>query len=278
MIIRFFCPRGHKMGAPAEKAGSMGKCPQCETLLEVPTPPAGYNGVEVLQADEVLEFYCPNEHYLRSPARLQGKRGQCPHCGEKFVVPSLEEDSPEPQHTAAATESGEVEGVGQIEEVTEEQETIEEIETIDDSSDPTGGSEAVEDIQTLDDEPEHGSSKSGGGSSGRLAAPDFSFVEKEIHGTSPGTPAAPVPHAHPLAALFERIWEESDREAVVELELKTGERIAPLHYAHDVSRGQFGVFAVRAHNGTHTVTVVAWDDVARITVKDLNHLPPTMFN
>ena len=65
---------------------------------------------------------------------------------------------------------------------------------------------------------------------------------------------------------------------MVELELKTGERIAPLNYAHDVSRGQFGIFAIRAHDGTHTVTVIAWDDIARITFKQLKELPPTMFN
>src|SRR5437870_4014874 len=92
MLIRFTCPRGHKMSAPDDKAGSMGKCPQCETMFEVPRPPKNYNGLDVLVADEVIEFYCPNEHYLRAPAKLQGKRGQCPHCGEKFMVPSSEEE------------------------------------------------------------------------------------------------------------------------------------------------------------------------------------------
>jgi predicted RNA-binding Zn-ribbon protein involved in translation (DUF1610 family) len=41
--------------------------------------------------EETIAFLCPNGHKLTSPARLQGKAGKCPHCGEKFRVPSLDE-------------------------------------------------------------------------------------------------------------------------------------------------------------------------------------------
>jgi hypothetical protein len=257
-VIRFTCPRGHKMSAPADKAGSMGKCPQCQTMFEVPKPPKDYNGLDVLRADEVIEFYCPNEHYLRAPAKLQGKRGQCPHCGEKFVVPSLEEEA-HGNPTATVAETGEMVALGQIQEIGQHpHEAVEEVEE-------------VEEVEVV--EPQLGP-KSGG------LAPSFRFIEEQAAASDEYAtpPEPPPPHGHPLAALFERIWEESDREAVVELELKTGERIAPLNYAHDVSRGQFGIFAIRAHDGTHTVTVIAWDDIARITVKQLKELPPTMFN
>jgi hypothetical protein len=262
MVIRFTCPLGHKISAPADKAGSNGKCPQCQTMFEVPRPPENYNGIDVLRADEIIEFYCPNEHYLRAPARLQGKRGQCPHCGEKFLVPSVDPAPGDPQPTASVAESGEMVAFGQIQEVGQA------------PPPPVPQAEQVEVV-----EPQVGIKS--GGSSGRLA-PNFSFIEQQsaepVEFASSGPPAPPQPHGHPLAALFERIWEESDREAVVELELKTGERIAPLNYAHDVSRGQFGIFAIRAHDGSHTVTVIAWDDIARITVKQLKELPPTMFN
>jgi hypothetical protein len=246
------------MSAPAEKAGSNGKCPQCQTMFEVPRPPADYNGTDVLRAEEIIEFYCPNEHYLRAPARLQGKRGQCPHCGERFIVPSVEPEGGD-QPTAAAAESGEMVAAGQIQEVGPKT--------------AAGEGEQVEEIEVV--EPQVAAAP--GGSSGKLA-PNFGFIEEQPSEPFAVPPAPPEPHGHPLAALFERIWEESDREAVVELELTTGERIAPLNYAHDVSRGQFGIFAIRAHDGTHTVTVIAWDDVVRITVKQLKELPPTMFN
>jgi hypothetical protein len=265
MVIRFTCPRGHKMSAPTDKAGSTGKCPQCQTMFEVPKPPANYNGTDVLRAEEIIEFYCPNEHYLRSPARLQGKRGQCPHCGEKFVVPQIDGEPEGSQPTASVADSGEMVALGQIREAS------------DPRSKQNGPVEDIEQVEEVEVTEPPVAPKSGG-SSGRLA-PDFSFVQQTSEAdeyVSP--PEPPSPHEHPLAALFERVWEESDREAVVELELKTGERIAPLNYAHDVSRGQFGVFAVRTHDGTHTVVVIAWDDIARITVKELKELPPTMFN
>jgi rRNA maturation protein Nop10 len=47
-----------------------------------------------------IVFLCPNGHKLNAPSRLQGKPGKCPHCGEKFLVPVLEE-------SADVSESGE---------------------------------------------------------------------------------------------------------------------------------------------------------------------------
>jgi len=247
MAIRFTCPRGHKMSAPENRAGRIGKCPECKTLFKVPTPSPDYDGEEILEAEEIIEFYCPNDHYLRSPARLQGKRGKCPDCGSTFVVPSINDDDGEP------SASDELEEVEEIEEIEE----IEEVEPVEEPSEPTGsGAEPM----------------------------DFSFVDEKaesypgMQDPYPPDPSPPSVHGHPLAALFERIWEESDQAAVVELELKSGERITPLHYAHDVSRGQFAVFAIQTTDGTHTLTVLAWDDVARIIVRELKDLPPTMFN
>ena len=40
--------------------------------------------------DEIV-FLCPNGHKLNGPARLQGRPGQCPHCGEKFRIPSYDD-------------------------------------------------------------------------------------------------------------------------------------------------------------------------------------------
>jgi hypothetical protein len=38
-----------------------------------------------------IVFLCPNGHKLNAPASLQGKPGKCPHCGERFLVPMLDE-------------------------------------------------------------------------------------------------------------------------------------------------------------------------------------------
>jgi len=41
--------------------------------------------------NNLIVFLCPNGHKLNSPASLQGKAGQCPHCGAKFIVPSYDD-------------------------------------------------------------------------------------------------------------------------------------------------------------------------------------------
>jgi hypothetical protein len=45
-------------------------------------------------AEDLIAFLCPNGHRLTGPARLQGKPGECPHCGEKFRIPFIGEPQP----------------------------------------------------------------------------------------------------------------------------------------------------------------------------------------
>lgn len=54
-------------------------------------------------ADEIL-FLCPNGHKLRGPGSLGGKAGECPECGEQFLVP--EEEVEEPAATPQPAELG----------------------------------------------------------------------------------------------------------------------------------------------------------------------------
>lgn len=53
---------------------------------------AEQTGDAIAPPDNIV-FLCPNGHKLNAPARMQGKPGKCPHCGEKFLVPLLEETS-----------------------------------------------------------------------------------------------------------------------------------------------------------------------------------------
>jgi hypothetical protein len=49
-----------------------------------------------------IRFTCPNGHKLHVKAFLAGKRGVCPQCGAKILIPSVEE----PQPLAAAHSPG----------------------------------------------------------------------------------------------------------------------------------------------------------------------------
>jgi hypothetical protein len=51
-----------------------------------------------------IRFTCPSGHKLHVKTFLAGKRGVCPHCGARFVIPSQEpQQSP---HTSALVGSG----------------------------------------------------------------------------------------------------------------------------------------------------------------------------
>ncbi len=279
MVIKFTCPRGHRMKVPADRAGRSGKCPECGTLFRVPKPEPGSEpdpndsqaDGPVLQAEEWIEFYCPNEHYLQAPAKLAGTRGKCPHCEAKFTIPTLEDEE-------------EVEDVEEAEEHEGQEPDSDFPGVADEAAEPpeirdAEFSEVVEEVEEVEEAPDDG------GDHGGFAPPpqqqqspmfDFNFVDQQMQST--GDVVHPAEHQHPMAALFERIWEEADREALIELHLSDGELVAPQLYAHDMSRGQHGVFAVKNRDDTHLITVVAWDNITRVTVRGLRELPPHMFD
>ena len=134
MSIRFLCPNGHQLNAPENLVGKSGKCPKCNSPFVVPPPDDGEAPVEAnlapavrSEADKTPElaapksgsfspqamigegsgkgqgspanvfvFLCPNGHKLNGPPSLKGKPGQCPHCGERFRIPS-DDDLEEPE-------------------------------------------------------------------------------------------------------------------------------------------------------------------------------------
>ena len=40
--------------------------------------------------EALLQFLCPNGHELSASAKMAGKKGKCPECGEKFIIPIME--------------------------------------------------------------------------------------------------------------------------------------------------------------------------------------------
>jgi hypothetical protein len=122
MPIEFLCPSGHRISAPEDRVGRVASCPRCNTRFrvpatngataellsqtstpaDVPAPSHSDSGELGLDeddpadgsADDLIAFLCPNGHRLTGPARLQGKPGECPHCGEKFRIPFIGEPQP----------------------------------------------------------------------------------------------------------------------------------------------------------------------------------------
>ena len=90
MVIKFACPNGHPLSAGDELAGKPGKCPQCQAMFLVPESPGAPANTAAAKSGGTIAFLCPNGHKLTGPRTLQGKAGQCPHCGSKFRIPSYE--------------------------------------------------------------------------------------------------------------------------------------------------------------------------------------------
>jgi hypothetical protein len=191
----------------------------------------------------LIVFLCPNGHRLNGPASLEGKAGQCPHCGVKFRVPSRddppeeEEEEPLPAiNTGPGSGSG-IQSVDTVEEYPPEEPTynlnIEEI----------GGSSATR-------------GQSGGAAPGNVI------------GRSQAS----------LGEVFARLWNERERGSVVEIHLATGQVLLPEKYAKDVTNRPYGLFAIKDPDGTYTIAAIHWDAVTRVCLRHLPKLPKKMFD
>jgi DNA-directed RNA polymerase subunit RPC12/RpoP len=210
-----------------------------------------------LSKDEMIVFLCPNGHRLNGPRSLEGKPGKCPHCGVKFLVPTHDDPSDDDD------------GGSRI--LVNER--------------PAAGELAVQGVPGSDvgrDSDAHGF--------------DFNFADTESMGPS-ATAAVPrietgsrgdsgvragsgprLGGSHPMAELFARFWDERSRGAFVEVHLDDGAIIIPERYSRELSRSSHGVFAVKDPDGTHTLSLVAWDSVRRINVRRVSKLPKKIFD
>ena len=100
MPIQFVCPNGHPLAAPRKKAGQPGRCPKCDVAYVIPLADESEatgssrekpseRQLDEKQVEETFQFLCPNGHRINAPARLAGEVGQCPKCGERFLIPEI---------------------------------------------------------------------------------------------------------------------------------------------------------------------------------------------
>jgi hypothetical protein len=87
----------------------------------------------------------------------------------------------------------------------------------------------------------------------------------------------PAGGVHPLCKLLRKLWEERERGAVIELHLDGGMMLVPDWFDDKLSRHSHGLFAAQAADGTVTMTIVAWNTVSRVMVRNVEGLPEGMF-
>lgn len=82
---------------------------------------------------------------------------------------------------------------------------------------------------------------------------------------------------HPTARLVARLWQERAHGGVVEVHLSGGGVIMPEWYDPQWSCGTHAVFAALAADGSVTLTAVAWDQIQRVVVRQVQGTPDGMF-
>ncbi|HZZ73426.1 MAG TPA: hypothetical protein VFE24_14325 [Pirellulales bacterium] len=264
MAILFTCPNGHPLSAGEDKAGRSARCPKCNAIVRIPglSSPSG-KGISSSDPnraeqtpDGMIVFLCPNGHRLNGPAKLQGKAGQCPHCGAKFRIPFQDPDEEAAfqasQHPSESeTESAPADEAPQP----SESEGLSE-PSLDDYGEETPLEEFPEpevDLGLENVEPEE------------LPAEEFEN-EEEYRPPEPGWPT-----------LFPYLWKQKSPGSEVDLYLTDGTKFTPQWFSPSWSLAEQGVFAVRDTEGAYTILSLAWDAIVRVEVRSVIDLPDGMF-
>jgi len=251
----------HAEGAAPVESGSKKSDPKLTGAAPVPSgsqigSPTPGASVAAQAPERQIVFLCPNGHKLNGPARMAGRLGQCPHCGAKFQIPTLE------QMTAIDTN-----------------EAAEEIEATPTGDNGAGAEfwpgEEPSNAESADGEPELAeliysveTGQAGVRESGEELADDAPYY---------ADPDMADQDLHPLARLVMRLWEEREHGGIVELHLNGGVMIVPEWFEKQLSRQSHGLFATQAADGTVTMTAVPWDSVARVVIRGVVGLPDGMF-
>ncbi len=230
----------------------------------------------------MIEFLCPNGHRIRCQAEQAGRAAKCPRCGVKFRVPdpadlqaseAVGSDSTvsRPEFTDSGLSGKKLPAPGESEPKEPQ------IEFLCPNGHRLHGPAS---LQGKPGEcPECGS---------RFRIPTYEDVsaeeeaEREISlgrvspekGAMPTTISGRGVAGQDMAALFARFWDIRTKGATIELRLRDGEAVIPHQFLKRLSQQSHqGVFAVKEADGSISLVAVAWDAVARISVRGLGELP-----
>jgi len=201
---------------------------------------------------ETIVVHCANGHRLVVPVTLAGKRAKCSKCQESFQIPAVGEagggGAPRVavQPVAAATEQPPAPPVS------------------DESAMFVG----------------LGGTSASASASAIHPATDASHAEdhpEAAPAAEDGVHQPHVPKTVSVATLVARLWEEIEHGGKIELQLVGGTKITPSWFDPRWSNGTHGLFASESPNQRLTLTVIAWDAIQMVVVRDVDGLPDGMF-
>ena len=246
-----------------------------ETATPEPRPQPAAEDREPKLVDGKIVFFCANGHRIAVDRSLAGKRGKCSKrgCGVGVVIPKPPGLETQPEPAAEA--------------------------------EPFGGAPPVADARALPFPTDLGDHAAPNpvaapatpvagpepASEAGPAAPGWDFGAGAS--AAPGAPADDVGVApedaaagweididaidNPTARLVARLWLERAHGGIVEVHLSGGSVIMPEFFDPAWSSGTHALFATAGPGETVTLTAVAWDQIQKVVVRQVQGKPDGMF-
>jgi DNA-directed RNA polymerase subunit RPC12/RpoP len=229
-----------------------------------------------------LDFFCPNGHRISCPEVRAGQEAKCPRCGVALRVPNVSGATAQALGNPAAAMPTGAPAVAASEPAGDENLPIgpEEIAFLCPNGHRLQGPARMQ-----------GQAGQCPHCGARFLVPVLSDMEQveEVDLTDlpdeddlplqtvDDVPPPSTSRVNPLCKLLQKLWEERERGAVIELHLEGGTIMLPDWFDSKHSRHSHGLFASQAADGTVTMTIVAWSTVLRVLVRNVEGLPEGMF-
>ena len=257
-MIEFLCPNGHRIRCQADHVGRAAKCPRCGVKFLVPNPSdVGVSEAAGSDSNTLRPEFTnsgTSDKKLPMPGAGASKEPQmeflCPN-GHRLHGPASLQGKP-----GQCPECGSRFRIPVYEDIPAEEKAESQIRL--GRVDGRGGSDAGVRV-VAEAHP--------------VASPGGSPVTRE-EGLMAASSAGRVAPGQAMAALFVRLWDTRPEGATVELRLRDGETVLPHQFLKRLSQqSRQGVFAVQEADGTTSLVAVAWEAVARVSVRGLSELP-----
>lgn len=216
-----------------------------------------------------IVFFCPKGHKIVVDRGWAGKKGTCSKagCNAPVVIPAPPGAEPVPEPAAPAADV-----------------------TPDEPADASAPEAAVENpapaaaigSDEAETHPAAAAPPAVGWDFGAEAAPSVGDAPADV-GFDPATEAVGwggidiEELENPAARLVARLWLERAHGGIVEVHLSGGSVIMPEWFEPRWSCGTHALFAAQAADGTVTLTAVAWDQVLKVVVRQVQGTPEGMF-
>lgn len=252
-----------------------------------------------------IALLCPNGHRLTCPDDRAGKGGKCPMCGATFRVPSLAEagvaagKTPPPMPrlpegrgegshpNLQAAEAAPAPATAPV--------AVNPIRPYNEQRDPPPGPHELVFLcpeghhlrgpESLVEQPgtcpvcrtqflvpspyeeEQHEEPTVAGAAQNLDQFLSTFGDGSANGSANGAALGP---------LFAQLWSLKNQGVTIELHLGDGKLLSPEGFNFDSAHQSHGIFLSRDSNGSHRLSVVAWNSVQFVAVRGLRQLPGGM--